>query len=83
MTHPAETFRQLHVKGTPFIMANVWDSGLAMMMQNLGAKALATSSAAHAFTMGRADGGTLTLNEALSHAQEILSVATVAVQGHF
>lgn len=83
MTHPAETFRQLHVKGTPFIMANVWDSGLAMMMQNLGAKALATSSAAHAFTMGRADGGTLTLNEALSHAQEILSVATVPVQGDF
>jgi len=81
MTHPGETFRALHVKGTPFIMVNVWDQGSAKMMQSMGAKALATSSAAHAFTLGRPDGGTLTRDEALSHASDILSVTTLPVQG--
>ncbi len=83
MTHPAETFRALHVKGDPLLMVNVWDRGSAKMMQAMGAKALATSSAAHAFTMGRADGGTLTRDEALAHATEILSVTDLPVQGDF
>lgn len=83
MTHPAETFRALHQKGAPLLMVNIWDRGSAKMMQSMGAKALATSSAAHAFTMGRADGGTLTRDESLAHAQEIVSVATVPVQGDF
>ncbi|PUB19323.1 isocitrate lyase/PEP mutase family protein [Yoonia sediminilitoris] len=83
MTHPAETFRALHVKGNPFVMVNIWDCGSAKMMQAMGAKALATSSAAHAFTMGRPDGGTLSRDEALAHAADILSVATVPVQGDF
>ncbi|MEJ6401740.1 isocitrate lyase/PEP mutase family protein [Yoonia sp. 2307UL14-13] len=81
MTHPAETFRALHVKGDPFILANVWDLGTAKMMQAMGAKALATSSAAHAFTLGKPDG--VTRDEALSHAADILSVAKVPVQGDF
>ena len=81
MTHPAETFRALHVKGDPFILANVWDRGSAKMMQAMGAKALATSSAAHAFVLGKPDG--VSRDEALSHAAEILSVATVPVQGDF
>lgn len=83
MTHPAEVFRALHIKGAPLVMVNVWDRGSAKMMQSMGAKALATSSAAHAFTIGRPDGGTLTRDEALAHASEILSVVTVPVQGDF
>ncbi|MDO6590672.1 isocitrate lyase/phosphoenolpyruvate mutase family protein [Loktanella sp. D2R18] len=83
MTHPGTVFRTLHVAGHPFIMANVWDKGSAKMLQSMGAKALATSSAAHAFTLGRVDGGTLTCDEALAHASDILSVATVPVQGDF
>lgn len=83
MTHISETFRALHVKGDPLLMVNVWDRGSARMMQAMGAKALATSSAAHAFTMGRPDGGTLTRDEALAHAQEIVSVTQLPVQGDF
>lgn len=83
MPHPAETFRALHQKGDPLLMVNIWDCGSAKMMQAMGAKALATSSAAHAFTRGRPDGGTITRDEALAHAQDILSVATVPVQGDF
>ncbi len=83
MPHIAETFRALHVKGDPFLMVNVWDRGSAKMMAAMGAKALATSSAAHAFTMGRPDGGTVTRDEALAHAAEIVAVASVPVQGDF
>ena len=83
MTHIAEDFRALHVRGDAFLMVNVWDRGTAKMMAAMGAKALATSSAAHAFTMGRPDGGTLTRDEALAHAAEILSVVSIPVQGDF
>lgn len=83
MTDIGETFRALHIPGDPCLMINVWDRGSARMMQNMGAKALATSSAAHAFTMGRPDGGTVTRDEALTHAEEIVSVVTVPVQGDF
>lgn len=83
MPHPAETFRTLHHKGIPFVMVNIWDRGSARMMQSMGAKALGTSSAAHAFTMARPDGGTLTRDEALAHAQDILSAITVPLQGDF
>ncbi|EBA11739.1 isocitrate lyase/PEP mutase family protein [Roseobacter sp. CCS2] len=83
MTDIAAQFRALHVKGDPFLMVNVWDRGSAKMMAAMGAKALATSSAAHAFTMGRPDGGTVTRDEALTHAAEIVSVVSVPVQGDF
>ena len=83
MTHIAETFRALHVKGDPLLMVNVWDRGSARMMAAMGARALATSSAAHAFTMGRPDGGTVTRDEALAHAADIVSVTDLPVQGDF
>ncbi len=83
MTDIGKTFRNLHVKGKPAIMINVWDRGSARMMQAMGATSLATSSAAHAFTLGRPDGGTLTRDEALAHAAEILGVVNVPVQGDF
>jgi len=83
MTDIAAAFRSLHVKGDPLLMVNVWDRGSAKMMTAMGAKALATSSAAHAFTMGRPDGGTVTRDEALAHAQEIVSVTPLPVQGDF
>lgn len=83
MTDIGATFRALHIKGDPLLMVNVWDGGSAKMMAAMGAKALATSSAAHAFTLGRPDGGTLTRDEALAHAQDIVSATPLPVQGDF
>ena len=83
MPHIAETFRALHVKSDPLIMVNVWDRGTAKLMQAAGAKALATSSAAHAYVMGRPDGGTVTRDEALAHAAEIVGATDLPVQGDF
>lgn len=77
------TFRDLHTPGTPFILANAWDAGSAKMLAGLGAPAIATSSAAHAFTLGRPDGGTVTRDEALAHAQDLIAAVTVPVSGDF
>ena len=54
---PGATFRALHRPGQPFVLANAWDAGSARMLAALGAEAIGTSSAAHAFTLGRGDGG--------------------------
>ena len=76
-------FRDLHTPGNPFILANAWDRGSAKMLEALGAKAIATSSAAHAFTLGRPDGGTVTRDEALAHARDLVDAVTVPVSGDF
>lgn len=76
-------FRELHIKGNPLMMPNAWDIGSAKVMVALGAKAIATSSAAHAFTLGRPDMGTVTRDETLAHAQDLVSAVNVPVSGDF
>lgn len=77
-----QAFHDLHQSGC-FVIPNPWDRGSAQMMAALGAKALATSSAAHAFTLGRADGGTVTRDEALAHAQDLVAATALPVSGDF
>ncbi|MEP3346248.1 MAG: isocitrate lyase/phosphoenolpyruvate mutase family protein [Litoreibacter sp.] len=77
------TFRDLHKPGEPFILANAWDIGSAKVLQGLGAKAIGTSSAAHAFTLGRSDGGNVSRDEALTHAQDLIGAVSVPVSGDF
>lgn len=73
-------FRDLHRRGDPFILANAWDLGSARLLESLGAKAIATSSAAHAFTLGRPDTN-LTRDEALAHAESLVGAVNVPVSG--
>lgn len=77
-----QAFRDLHQAGC-FVMPNPWDVGSARMMAALGAKALATSSAAHAFTLGRADLGGVSRNEALAHAADMVAATDLPVSGDF
>ena len=77
------SFRDLHKPGNPFILANAWDIGSARMLAALGAPAIATSSAAHAFTLGRPDGGTVTRDEALAHAETLVAAVNLPVSGDF
>ena len=53
------------------------------MMAALGAQALATSSAAHAFTLGRPDMGGVSRDEALAHAADLLGATPLPVSGDF
>jgi len=77
-----ERFRELHGSGC-FVIPNPWDAGSARMMAALGAKALATSSGAFAFTLGRPDMGTMSRDEALAHAEAIVAATPLPVSGDF
>lgn len=77
-----QTFHNLHQSGC-FVIPNPWDIGTARMMAAAGAKALATSSAAHAFTLGRPDMGGVTRDEALAHAEQIVAATALPVSGDF
>jgi 2-methylisocitrate lyase-like PEP mutase family enzyme len=61
----AADFRALHA-GDTFVIPNPWDAGSARVLAALGFKALATTSAGFAFTLGRLDGGA-TLDEVVAH----------------
>jgi 2-methylisocitrate lyase-like PEP mutase family enzyme len=71
-----EQFRQLH--GSCFVIANAWDAGSARILAGLGFQALATSSAAHAGTLGKRD-GFVTRDEALAHAKAIVEATELPV----
>lgn len=60
-------FLSLHRPGTPLLLPNPWDVGTAKLLASLGFEALATTSAGHAGTLGRRDGG-VGREEALAHA---------------
>lgn len=79
----AEAFRALHRPGMPFVLANAWDVGSARMLAAFGAEAIGTSSAAHAFTLGRPDGGTVSRDEALAHAEALVAATRLPVSGDF
>jgi 2-methylisocitrate lyase-like PEP mutase family enzyme len=74
----AVRFRALHEAAGSFVIPNVWDGGSAAIMNGLGFKALATSSAACAATLGKLD-GEITREEALAHARLIASASPCPV----
>ena len=76
-------FRDLHIAGDPLVMPNPWDIGSAKVMAALGAKALATTSSGHGFTLGLPDGGYVTREMALDHAAAICAAVDVPVNGDF
>ncbi|HSA68095.1 MAG TPA: isocitrate lyase/phosphoenolpyruvate mutase family protein [Burkholderiales bacterium] len=76
MRDKAEGFRSLHQRC--FVIANAWDAGSARILAGLGFQALATSSGAHAGTLGRRD-GQVTREEALAHARAIVEATDLPV----
>ena len=74
----AAAFRALHDGPGAFILPNPWDVGTAKMLANVGFKALATTSAGHAFSLGRAD-NTLGRDLTLAHAREIVEATDLPV----
>jgi 2-methylisocitrate lyase-like PEP mutase family enzyme len=75
-----ERFRKLHDGG--FVIANAWDAGSAKILAGLGFPALATSSGAHAGTLGRRD-GQVRRDEALAHARAIVEATDLPVSADF
>ena len=63
-------------------MPNPWDAGSARVLEDLGFKALATTSAGFAWTLGRADNG-ITRDQALDHLRTIAAAVKVPVNADF
>jgi 2-methylisocitrate lyase-like PEP mutase family enzyme len=78
MSEKAARFQALHKGPGAFVIANAWDAGSARMLAGLGFQALATSSGAHAGTLGRRD-GQVTREEALAHARAIVEATDLPV----
>ncbi len=76
-----DVFRRLHTAGC-FVMPNPWDAGTAVALECLGFQALATTSAGHAWTLGRADGGAH-LDQALTHLRTVAEAVSVPVNADF
>lgn len=72
-------FRALHAAGRLLVLPNAWDAGSARMAQELGADAIATSSAAVAWCHGYADREYMPTATALAATREIVRVVTVPV----
>src|SRR5689334_1081159 len=76
-------FHELHKSGC-FILPNPWDLGSAVYLENLGFKALATTSAGVAFSRARSDSTpALPLEEMLVHAREISAITSLPVNTDF
>jgi len=76
-----EAFRKLHAEGC-FVMPNPWDVGTAVALEEMGFKALATTSAGHAWSVGRAD-NQLELEQALEHLRAVCSAVELPVNADF
>jgi len=76
-----DAFRRLHAADC-FVMPNPWDAGSARALEQMGFKALATTSSGFAWTIGRPDNG-ITLDEALEHLRRIVAAVALPVNADF
>ena len=74
-------FQQLHSAGC-FVMPNPWDVGSARALEQLGFKALATTSAGLAWTLGRTD-TQVGRDQVLDHLRLIAGAVSVPVNADF
>lgn len=74
-------FRRLHDSGC-FVIPNPWDAGSAVLLQSLGFKALASTSAGMAWTMAKPD-NKVECGEVLAHLKTLTSVTDIPVNADF
>ena len=74
-------FRQLHESGC-FLIPNPWDLGSARLLAQLGFRALATTSAGLAWSLGRPDNH-VSLEQSLAHLRSISQAVEIPVNADF
>jgi 2-methylisocitrate lyase-like PEP mutase family enzyme len=74
-------FRALHDDGC-FTLPNPWDAGSAKRLQKLGFKALASTSAGAAWSLGQSDGG-LSRDQVLDHLKMLCAATDLPVNADF
>ena len=74
-------FRSLHESGC-FVIPNPWNAGSARLLEQLGFKALATTSSGFAWSMARVDGG-VTLDDVLAHLRAMSEAVDLPMSADF
>ena len=75
----AATFHALHNGPDVLVLANAWDAGSARLIETLGAKAIATTSAGVAWAHGYADGHHLPVDALATTVREIARAVAIPV----
>ncbi|MGH9882080.1 MAG: isocitrate lyase/PEP mutase family protein [Pyrinomonadaceae bacterium] len=82
-----QNFRKLHEGPEILLLPNAWDAGSARLIESLGAKAIATTSAGLAWSRGYPDGDTIPVEQLLAAVYEIIRVIrvplTVDIEGGY
>src|SRR5712664_1704290 len=80
-------FRKLHAGPAPLMLPNAWDAGTARLIESLGAKAIATTSAGLAWSRGYPDGNALPEDQLIAATRDIARVIrvplTVDIEGGY
>ena len=74
-------FRALHAEGC-FVLPNPWDVGSALVLQDLGFQALASTSSGFAWSTGRADGAS-SRDAVLAHLRALCEATDVPINADF
>jgi 2-methylisocitrate lyase-like PEP mutase family enzyme len=74
----AEAFRRLHERGSCFVIPNPWDQGSARILEHMGFKALASTSAGFAFSIAKAD-LSITKASLMTHLTGVCQATSVPV----
>lgn len=78
----AQSFKSLHELNETFVIPNPWDAGSARLLQGMGFKALATTSAGFAQSLGRLD-GQVSVEEKIEHCRALCSVTDIPISADF
>ena len=75
----AEAFRAMHDRSRILVLPNAWDAMSARVIEEAGARAIATTSAGVAFSVGYPDGEAIPRDEMISAIARIARVTTIPV----
>src|SRR6202049_5294724 len=75
------TFRKMYESGC-CVLPNPWDAGSARALQHLGFKAIASTSAGFAWSIGKAD-NRVTLEDVLQHLTALCKAVDLPVNADF
>lgn len=78
-TADARAFARLHVPGDPLVLPNAWDAASARIVAAAGARAVATTSAGVAWSLGATDGEGVTRSLALEAVARIVHAVDLPV----
>jgi 2-methylisocitrate lyase-like PEP mutase family enzyme len=74
-----ETFFKLHHQAQPLLLGNAWDVSSAKIFESAGFKAIATSSAALANSLGYEDGEQIPFDLLIQTVKRIISASSIPV----